>query len=80
MQAAHVTDEFVPGAQVEVIRVAQHQRGVDVFEVLGREGFYSGLRADGRKDGGDEVAVRCGEDSRAGAVVFGGNGELEHRA
>lgn len=78
VQAAHVAHQFVAGTQVKVIGVAQHQRGVDLLEMFGGECFYGGLRADGRKDRCDEVAVRRGENPRAGAVVFGCDLELEH--
>ena len=80
VQAAHVAHEFVAGTQVEMIGVAQHERGVDVLEMLRCEGFYSGLRADGREDRREEVAVRRGENPRARAIVFGGDLEGEHRA
>jgi len=48
--------------------------------VLGREGFDGRLRAFGRENRREEVAVRCGEDSRAGMVVFGGNLKFKHQA
>lgn len=80
MQAAHIADEFVAWTQVEMIGVAQHQRGIDVLELFGRERLDGGLRADRREDRREQVAVRCGEDSRAGTLVFGGNGEGKHRA
>ena len=61
-----------------MIGVAQHKRGIDILEVFGREGLDRRLRANGRKDRRDEVAVRCGEYARAGAVAARSNGELEH--
>jgi hypothetical protein len=63
VQAAHVTHEFVAGAQVEVIGVAQHEGGVDVLEMFG----------------GEEVAVGCGENAYAGALVACRDDELEHK-
>lgn len=78
VQAAHVAHEFVTRTQVKMIGVAQHERGIDVLEVFGREGLDRRLRANGREDRREEVAMRCGEDARAGAVVFGCDGELEH--
>ena len=80
MQAAHVAHEFVAGAQVEMIGVTQHERGVDLFEMFGRERLDGGLRADRCEDRREQVAVRRGEDSRAGAVVFSGDGEVKHLA
>ena len=70
MQAAHVANEFVAGTQVEMIGVAQHERGVDVLEVFGREGLDRCLRTHGREDRREEVAVRGGEYPSACAVVF----------
>lgn len=61
-----------------MIGVAQDERGVDVLKMFGREGLDRCLRANRREDGSEEVAVRCGEDARAGAVVAGGDGILEH--
>ena len=78
VQAAHVTHEFIAGTQVEMIGVAQHERGVDVLEMFGREGLDRRLRANRREDRCDEVAVRGGEDARAGAVVCGGDSEFKH--
>jgi hypothetical protein len=80
MQAAHIADEFIAGTQIEMIGVAQHQRGVDILEVFGRERFDRGLRADRCEDRREQVAVRRGEDSRAGTLVFGRDGEFKHRA
>ena len=79
MQAAHVADEFIAGTQVEMIGVAQHQRGVDILELFGRERLDRGLRADRREDRREQVAMRRGEDSGAGSIVFGGDGEIKHR-
>ena len=78
VQAAHVPNEFIAGTQVEMIGVGKHERGIDLLEVFGREGFYRGLRANGRKDRCEQVAVGSGEDARAGMVVFGLDLELEH--
>ncbi len=78
VQAAHVADEFVAGTQVEMIGVAQHERGIDILEVFGRESLDRRLRANGCEDRREEVAVRSGENARAGAGVFGGDLELEH--
>lgn len=63
-----------------MIGVAQHERSVDVFEVLGREGLDRRLCANGREDRCEEVAMRRGENPCAGAVIFGGDLEAEHRA
>lgn len=78
VQATHVADEFVAGAQVEMISVAQDERGVDLLEMFGREGFDRCLRAHRREDWREKVAVWRGENPGAGAVVFGRDLELEH--
>lgn len=78
VQSAHFSHEVVAGAEVEMIGVAQHERGVDVLEMFGREGFDGGLCADRREDGREQVAVRGGERPRAGASIAGGEGEIEH--
>ena len=78
VQAAHVAHQFVAGTQVEMIGVAQDKRGIDVLEMFGRERLDRCLRANGRKDRREEVAVRSSEDPSAGAVVFGCDGEFEH--
>lgn len=79
VQAAHVAHEFVAWTQVKMIGVTQHERGVDVFEMLRRESLDRRLCADGREDRREEVAMRRGENPRAGAIVFGGDLEGEHR-
>ena len=61
-----------------MISIAQYKRGVDVLEVFGCEGFDGCLCANGREDRREEIAVRCGEDPRAGAIVFSCDGEGEH--
>ena len=80
MQATHVAHQLVAGTQVEVVGVAQHQRGVDILELFGREGLDRRLRANRRKDRREEISVRGGENPSAGAVVFGGDLEVKHRA
>ena len=80
VQAAHIADKFVAGTQIEMIGVAQHERGVDVSEMFGRERLDRGLRANRREDRREQVAMRRGEDSCAGAIVFCGDGEFKHRA
>lgn len=78
MQAAHITDQFIAGTQIQMIRIAQNQRGVDVFEVFRRESFDRCLCAHRCKDRCDEVTMRCGKYPCAGAVVFGCNVEFKH--
>ena len=78
MQTAQASHHVITRTQVEVIGVGKHQRGAQVFDLGGRERLDRRLRAHGRKDRREQVAVRCGEDPRAGAVIFGGDSELEH--
>ena len=80
VQAAHVAHEFVAGTQVEMIGVAQDERGVDVLEMFGRESLDGRLRANRCEDGCNEVTMRGGENACAGAVVFGGDGKFKHRS
>ena len=54
-----------------MVGVAQYEGSIDIFEVLRRQGLDRGLRTHWRKDRSDEVAVRCGANPRAGAVIFG---------
>ena len=63
-----------------MIRVTQHERGIDLLEMFGRESLDCRLRANRREDRGEELAVRCGEDARTSAVIFGRDLEVEHRA
>ena len=62
-----------------MISVAQDQRGIDVFEMFGRESLDGRLCANRREDWREQVAVRGSEDASAGAVVFGGDLEFKHR-
>ncbi|SRR5258706_7542741 len=79
VQTAHIADEFVAGTQIEMIGIAQDERGFDVLEMLGREGLDRCLRTHRREDRRDEVAMRSGKNPRAGAVVFGLDLEFKHR-
>jgi len=78
MQATQPSHHVVPGTQVEVICIAQHERGAQLLDLCGRESLDRCLRADGGEDRCGKVAMGCGEDSRASAVVFGCDGEIEH--
>ena len=79
VQAAHVAYQLVAGTQIEMIGVAQHERGVDVLEVFRRESLDRRLRTHGCKDWREQVTVWGGKDPVAGAVVASGDRELEHR-
>ncbi len=61
-----------------MIGVTQHERGIDILEMFGRERLDGCLRANGREDRCEQVAVWRSEDTRAGAIVFGCDGKLEH--
>ncbi len=63
-----------------MIGIAQHERGVDVFEVFGGQGLDGGLRPNRCEDWGNQVTVRCGEYPCAGAVVIGVDFKFKHRA
>ena len=51
MQSAHIAHEFITGAQIKMIGVAQHQRGIDTFELFRCKHFDRSLRAHRREDG-----------------------------
>ena len=78
MQSAHLGDEVIARAQVEVIGVAQDQRSAEVFELGGSEGLDRSLCADRCEDGSRQIAVRGGKGPCAGAVVAGGDCEFKH--
>src|SRR5215211_180395 len=80
MQAAHVAHQLVPGAQVEMISVAQHERCIDLLEVFRGQGLDRRLGTHRGKHWCREVAMRSSKDSRACPVVFGGNVEFKHAA
>ena len=61
VQAAHVPDELVPGADVQVVGVGQLHLAAQVLQVLGGEApFYGGHGAHVHKGRGLDRAVgRC---------------------
>ena len=61
-----------------MVGIAEDQRGLDALELFGREGLDGGLRADRRKDGREQVAMRGGEYPRAGTIIAGGDIEFKH--
>ena len=79
VQAAHVAHELIAGTQIEMIRVAQDERDIDILEMFRREGLDCRLRANRREYRCEQVAVWCGENPSAGAVVFGCDLKFEHR-
>ena len=61
-------DQFMPGAQKEMIGVAEDDAGVEfVPKVALGQAFDCGLRADRHEDGGRDVAVRGVQNAGAGA-------------
>ena len=78
MQTTQPGTHIVAGAQVEMIGVGEHKRGAQILDLGGRERLDRCLRANGREDRREEVAVRGGEDPRAGTVVAGCDGKFEH--
>ena len=51
VQAAHATDGFVAGAQVEVIRVTENDLRAEVFDDVLRDCLDGARSAHGHKDG-----------------------------
>ncbi len=78
MQSAQFRNQIIAGAQVKVIRVSEHERRAKFFDLRRRERLDRGLRANGREDGGEEVAMRGRECPRAGAVVTSSDCEIKH--
>jgi hypothetical protein len=78
VQAAHVAHKLISGPQIEMIRIAQHERSIDVPEMLRGQGLDRCLRTHRGKDRRDEVTMRGGKNPCAGAVVFGCDVEFEH--
>ena len=67
VQAAELTDEFVAGAEEEVVSVAEDDRGAQVFpKVALSEAFDGALSADGHEDRGGDIAVFGVQDAGAG--------------
>ena len=68
VQAAELADQFVAGAEEQVVGVAEDDAGVEVFpEVALGEAFDGGLGADGHEDGRRDVAVFGVQNAGAGA-------------
>jgi hypothetical protein len=77
VQPAQVADEFVAGAQVEVVGVGQHQRRPQLAQIARPHRLDRGLCADGGEDGGFQRAVGGVEAAEAGGAVGGVDGEVE---
>ena len=72
VQPAQLADQFVAGAQEQVIGVGQDDAGVEILrEVALGEPFDGGLRADRHEDGRFDVAVRGVQQAGAGARCRG---------
>ena len=71
MQAAHLGDEVVAGAEGEVIGVAEDHAGAGRFELVGRQALDGGLGADGHEDRRIDGAVRRVQTAAAGGAVGG---------
>jgi len=65
VQAAKLADEFVAGAQIEMIGIGEDDFRAEFFEGFLREGFDGSLRADGHEEGSLDRAVRRGQASAA---------------
>ena len=78
VQTTQPGNDIIAGAQVEMIRVGEYERGTQFFDLCRRERLNRCLRANGCEDRCDEITVRCGENPRAGTVVPGCDVEFEH--
>ena len=63
VQAAQSIDRFHPGAQVQVVSVAQDNLGAQVHNLVGRQGLDGGLGSHGHEDGCFYGAVGRGESA-----------------
>src|SRR5699024_9531857 len=72
MQAAHPVDKIIPGADMEVVGVAQLDLAVKVFQVIGGDtALDRGRSADIHKSRHFDFAVNGGKGSAAGAALHG---------
>jgi hypothetical protein len=78
MQTTQPGNHIVAGPQIEMIGIGKYQCGAHLLDLDWRERLDRCLRANRREDWREKVAMRCGEDPRAGTVVFGGDGEFKH--
>ena len=70
MQPAQLADQFVAGAEEQVIGIGEQDLDVEILgEVALGQSLDRGLRADGHEDGRLDVAVRGMEQAGAGAGV-----------
>lgn len=68
VEAAELADEFMAGAEVEVVGIRENDFGVEFRgEVIGGEPFHRRLRAHRHKDGGFDGAVGGMQHSGPGA-------------
>ena len=68
VQSAELPDQFVAGAQEEMVGVGEDDAGLEfVPEIALVQSFDGGLRADRHEDGRRDVAVRGVQDAGAGA-------------
>jgi hypothetical protein len=78
MQTTQSGNDIIAGAQVEMIGIGKYQCGAQLLDLDWSERLDRCLSANGREDRREKVAMRRGEDSRAGTVVFGCDGEVKH--
>src|SRR5581483_7927020 len=71
VQAAERADQFMPGAQIQMIRVGEDELRAKFLERFVAQPFDRGLRADGHKDGRFDGTVRSREHTAAGAGAVG---------
>lgn len=68
MEPAELADQLVPGTQEKMIGIREDDAGLEfVPQIALAESFDGGLRPDRHEDRGRDVAVRCVQDSGAGA-------------
>ncbi len=77
VQPAHLADDLVAGAQVQVVRVAEDHLRAQGAEIVGVERLDRRQRAHRHERGRVDAPVRCGEDAGARGAVLVFDGEAE---
>jgi hypothetical protein len=69
VESAHATNEFVAGAEIEMVGVAENDFGTQRFERILRNGLNGALCADGHENGSFDGLMR---KMKAAAAPAGG--------
>ena len=78
MEAAQPLDQLVAGAEVQVVAVAEDDRGAERAQLVRVDELDRRLRADRHERRGRYVAVRRAQDACARGAFARGHGERRH--